>query len=89
MHSESTTVASLPDKVTMPCSRLRTLTCSPGDRNMVDPAAGPCQRCQVSGRTVHILSGLSSPRLMRSKATWTAIILAIDAGGIVTSAFFA
>ena len=42
----------------MPWSRLRTLTCSPGERNMVEPAAGPCQRCQVSGRTVHIWSGL-------------------------------
>ena len=26
-----------------------------GDRNMVEPAAGPCHFCQVSGRTVHIL----------------------------------
>ena len=25
------------------------------DRNMVEPACGPCHFCQVSGRTVHIL----------------------------------
>jgi hypothetical protein len=53
MHSARTTLASLPESVTMPWSRLSTLTCSPVDRNIVDPAAGPCQRCQVSGRTVH------------------------------------
>ena len=60
-----------------------------GHRNMVEPAAGPCHFCHVSGRTVHILSSLSSPRLMRSKATLLVIILAIDAGGIRTSAFLA
>ena len=89
MHSASTTVASLPDRVTMPCSRLRTLTCSFGERNMVEPAAGPCQRCQVSGRTVHILFGSSWPRLSRSKATCVVIIFAIEAGGIRRSASLA
>ena len=49
---------------------------------MVEPAASPCQRCQVSGRTVQILLGSSSPRLIRSKATWVAIIFAIEAGGM-------
>ncbi len=82
-------MASLPESVTMPWSRLRTLTCSPGERNMVEPAAGPCQRCQVSGRTVHIWSGSSSPRLIRSKATWVVIIFAIEAGGMRRSASLA
>src|SRR5689334_25271259 len=87
MHSASTTDASFPDNVTMPFNRFSTLTCSLGLRNMVEPAAGPCHFCQVSGRTVHILSSFSSPRLMRSKATLLVIIFAIDAGGMRTSAF--
>ena len=89
MHSASTTEASLPDKVTMPWSRFSTLTCSFGDRNMVEPAAGPCHFCQVSGRTVHILLSGSSPRSISSNATSVVIILAIDAGGMRRSAFLA
>ena len=33
--------------------RRAALTCSPGDRNMVEPASGPCHWRQVSGRTWH------------------------------------
>ena len=44
--------------------------------------AGPCHFCQVSGRTVHILSSFRSPFLISSKATLVVIILAIDAGGM-------
>ena len=88
MHSARMTAASLPEAMTMPRSRLRTLTCSFARRNMVEPAASPCQRCQVSGRTVQTLSGLNSPRLISSKATWVVIIFAIEAGGIRRSASF-
>ena len=73
----------------MPLSRFSTLTCSLGDRNMVEPAAGPCHFCQVSGRTVHILLSGSWPLSISSNATSVVIILAIDAGGMRTSAFFA
>ena len=59
-----------------------------GDRNMVEPACGPCHFCQVSGRTVHILLSGSCRLSISSKATSVVIILAIDAGGIRTSAFF-
>ena len=58
-------------------------------RNMVDPAAGPCHFCQVSGRTVHIFSSDSWPLSISSNATSVVIILAIDAGGIRASAFLA
>jgi len=89
MHSASTTDASLPDKVTIPFSRFSTLTCSPGDRNMVDPALGPCHFSQVSGRTVHILPSGSWPLSISSNATSVDIILASDAGGILVSGFLA
>ena len=56
---------------------------------MVEPACGPCHFCQVSGRTVHVLSSVSSPFLISSKATSVVIILAIDAGGMRASAFLA
>ena len=88
MHSASTTEASLPERVTMPWSRFSTLTCSLGDRNMVDPACGPCHFCQVSGRTVHILLSGSCLLSISSNATSVVIILAIDAGGMRASAFF-
>ena len=51
----------MPDRVTMPCSRFSTLTCSLTDRNMVDPACGPCHACHVSGRTVQVLVSGSWP----------------------------
>ena len=89
MHSASTTDASLPDKVTMPFSRFSTLTCSFADRNMVDPACGPCHFCQVSGRTVHILFSGSLPWSISSNATNVVIIFAIDAGGMRMSGFLA
>ena len=89
MHSARTTDASLPDKVTMPFSKFSTLTCSLTDRNMVEPAAGPCHFCQVSGRTVHILPKDSWPLSISSNATSVVIILAIEAGGMRVSAFLA
>ena len=87
MHSASTTDASLPDKVTMPWSRFSTLTCSLAERNMVEPAAGPCHFGQVSGRTVHILFSASCLPSISSNATSAVIIFAIDAGGMRVSAF--
>src|SRR5205085_12356392 len=89
MHSASTTDASLPDSVTMPLSKFSTLTCSFGDRNIVEPAAGPCHLAQVSGRTVHILLSGSWFLSINSNATSVVIIFAIDAGGILASAFLA
>jgi hypothetical protein len=69
MPSASTMHASLPDSVTIPYSRLATLTFSPEDRNIVEPAAGPCHFDQVSGRTDIIWSSFSSPFLTMSNAT--------------------
>jgi hypothetical protein len=89
LHSASTTDASLPESVTMPLSRFSTLTCSLGDRNIVEPAWGPCHFCHVSGRTVHILLSGSLPWSINSNATSVVIIFAIDAGGIRTSWFLA
>ena len=89
MHSASTTDASLPDKVTIPFSKFSTLTCSLTDRNMVEPAAGPCHLAQVSGRTVHILFNGSWPLSISSNATSVVIILAIEAGGMRASGFLA
>jgi len=88
MHSASTTDASFPESVTIPWRRFSTLTCSLGDRNMVEPAWGPCHFCQVSGRTVHILLSDSCLLSISSKATSVVIIFAIEAGGIRASAFF-
>ena len=88
MHSASTTDASFPESVTIPLSKFSTLTCSLGDRNIVEPACGPCHFCHVSGRTVHILPSGSCPLSISSKATSVVIILAIDAGGMWASAFF-
>src|SRR5207253_6992787 len=78
-----------PDRVTIPLSRFSTLTCSPGERNIVDPAAGPCHFAQVSGRTVHILFRGNWPLSISSNATSVVIILAMDAGGMRMSGFFA
>jgi hypothetical protein len=66
----------------MPWSRFSTLTCSPADRNMVEPACGPCHWRQVSGRTWHIWLSLSWPSLSSLKARWAVIIFAIEAGGM-------
>ena len=79
----------MPERVTMPLRRFSTLTCSPGERNMVEPAAGPCHFCHVSGRTVHILFRGSWPLSISSNATSVVIILAIEAGGIRMSGFLA
>jgi hypothetical protein len=86
MHSASTTVASLPDWVTMPCSRCSTLYSPLTSRNEVDPCE--CHWRQVSGRTGHFLSSGSSPLSTRAKATWVVIILAMEAGGMRRSASF-
>jgi hypothetical protein len=88
MHSASTTEASLPDKVTIPCSRFSTLTCSLGERNIVEPAGwARATSATFPGRTVHILVSGSLPLVDQLERHFGGHHLGHRRGGMRMSAF--